>query len=120
MSHNVTFIINPSIAEVYRVLGRSKVFLHFRERELFGIVIAEVMAAGAVPVVPRSGAPWHDIIEYGKYGIGYSSSEELIKAVKYLLSDGYDKYSKVAISKAYYFSVNEYINRLCEMTKTVD
>ena len=117
---NVTFVINPSITEVYKVLGRSKVFLHFREHEPFGIVIVETMAAGAVPVVPRSGAPWHDIIEYGKYGMGYSSSEELIKAVKYLLSDGYDKYSGVVISKAHHFSVNEYINKLCEMVKTIE
>ena len=77
------------------------------------------MAAGAVPVVPRSGAPWHDIIEYGKYGIGYSSSEELIKAVKYLLNDGYDRYSRDVISRAYHFNVDKYTNRLCEMVKTL-
>ena len=66
----------------------------------FGIVIADAMAAGAIPAVPKLGVLWHDIIEYGKYGIGYSSSEELIKAVKYLLNDGYDKYSRVVISRA--------------------
>ena len=30
LSRNVIFIINPLITEVYRVLGRFKVFLHFR------------------------------------------------------------------------------------------
>lgn len=55
MARNVTFVISPSITEVYRVLGWSKVFLHSREHELFGIVITEVMAADIMPVILRSG-----------------------------------------------------------------
>ena len=116
---NVIFVINPSITEVYSILGRSKVFLHFREHEPFGIVIVEAMAAGAVPIVPRSGAPWHDIIEYGKYGIGYSSIEELVKAVKYLLSGGYNEYFRRTISRAYSFNVDKYINEFCKIIKNV-
>ena len=54
---NIIFVIDTSITEVYSILGRSKVFLHFREHEPFGLVIVEAMAAGMVPIVPRSGVP---------------------------------------------------------------
>jgi len=34
------------------------------------------MAAGLIPVVHRSGGPWTDIVEFGKYGFGFSNLEE--------------------------------------------
>lgn len=114
INHNVAFVLNPSIKEAYSALGRSKVFLHLREREPFGIVVVEAMAAGAVPVVPRSGAPWHDIIEYGKYGVAYSSEDELVKSVEYLLNGGYEEYAAKAMSRAWAFSADEFIRGLCE------
>jgi len=42
---------------VYHVLGRSAAFIHVRPHEPFGIVVAEAMAAGAVPIVHKSGGP---------------------------------------------------------------
>jgi len=44
-------MINPSIDTVYRVLGRFTVFIHVRPYEPFEIVVAEAMAAGAIPIV---------------------------------------------------------------------
>ncbi|MFZ8838408.1 MAG: hypothetical protein ACO2PM_05620 [Pyrobaculum sp.] len=49
--------MNPSIDTVYHVLGRSVAFIHVRPHEPFGIVVAEAVAAGAVPIVHKSGVP---------------------------------------------------------------
>jgi len=117
IEHNVSFVINPEINEAYKILGKSKVFIHAREREPFGITIVEAMAAGAVPLVPRSGAPWHEIVEYGKYGIGYSSLNEAVHAVKYLLDRGYHEYSSRVMQRSRIFSVSIFNDSLCSIIK---
>ena len=72
----VRFMVNPSIDAVYRVLGRSTAFIHVRPYEPFGIVVAEAMAAGAIPIVHKSGGPWIDIVRMGRYGLGFTNEEE--------------------------------------------
>jgi glycosyltransferase involved in cell wall biosynthesis len=72
----VRFMVNPSIDTVYRVLGRSTAFIHVRPYEPFGIVVAEAMAAGAIPIVHKSGGPWIDIVRMGRYGLGFTNEEE--------------------------------------------
>jgi glycosyltransferase involved in cell wall biosynthesis len=76
ISRRVRFMVNPSIDTVYRVLGRSTAFIHVRPYEPFGIVVAEAMAAGAIPIVHKSGGPWIDIVRMGRYGLGFSNEEE--------------------------------------------
>jgi glycosyltransferase involved in cell wall biosynthesis len=76
ISRRVRFMVNPSIDTVYRVLGRSTAFIHVRPYEPFGIVVAEAMAAGAIPIVHKSGGPWIDIVKMGRYGLGFSNEEE--------------------------------------------
>ncbi|WP_291767192.1 glycosyltransferase [Caldivirga sp. UBA161] len=111
----VRLILNPSLAESYSVLGRSKVFIHGKPHEPFGIVVVEAMATGTVPVVPRSGGPWHDIISYGKYGLGYSTLDEASNAVEYLLGGGFNDYSKLAMERASEFSYEKFKDRLCSI-----
>ena len=50
ISRRVRFMINPSIDTVYRVLGRSTVFIHVRPYEPFGIVVAEQWLPGQYPL----------------------------------------------------------------------
>jgi glycosyltransferase involved in cell wall biosynthesis len=76
VDRRVRFMVNPSIDTVYRVLGRSTAFIHVRPHEPFGIVVAEAMAAGAIPIVHKSGGPWIDIVKMGRYGLGFSNEEE--------------------------------------------
>jgi len=76
VSKRVRFMVNPSIDTVYRVLGKSTAFIHVRPYEPFGIVVAEAMAAGAIPIVHKSGGPWIDIVRMGRYGLGFSNEEE--------------------------------------------
>jgi len=47
------------------------------------------MAAGYVPVVPRDGGPWFDILdrEQGKCGYAYSSLGEAAEKIDLLMND---------------------------------
>lgn len=68
------------------ILRKAKVYLHPTKYEHFGIAVVEAMAAGLIPVVHKSGGPWIDIVEEGRYGFGFSSVSEAIDHVNELLS----------------------------------
>lgn len=46
---------NISLSELLKLIARSKVYLHTRPGEPFGIAIVEAVAAGLIPVVPDYG-----------------------------------------------------------------
>lgn len=73
-------ILMPNVehSRLVELLTQAKVYLHVMPSEHFGISIIEAMAAGCVPVVPKSGGPWLDILDQnqGKYGFSYERPEE--------------------------------------------
>jgi glycosyltransferase involved in cell wall biosynthesis len=70
-------------------LSTAKVFLHTQSTEAFGISIVESMAAGCVPIVPRTGGPWLDILDQkqGEYGYSYGSVQEAAEIIKMLVKN---------------------------------
>lgn len=70
-------------------LMEAKVYLHTMPYEHFGISIVEAMAAGLVPVVPRSGGPYADVLngDQGVYGYAYNNVEEAVDFIHRLLGD---------------------------------
>jgi glycosyltransferase involved in cell wall biosynthesis len=70
-------------------LSTAKVFLHTQSTEAFGMSIVESMAAGCVPIVPRTGGPWIDILDCqeGQYGFSYRNPAEAADKIKLLLGD---------------------------------
>jgi len=57
LEEKIVLCPNISHKEKLRILSRSKVFLHLKPYEHFGMAIVEAMAAGCIPVVPDSGGP---------------------------------------------------------------
>jgi glycosyltransferase involved in cell wall biosynthesis len=70
-------------------LATAKVFLQTQAYEAFGMSVVEAMAAGCVPVVPKDGGPWFDILDEkeGVYGFSYESSSEAAEKIKILLEN---------------------------------
>jgi glycosyltransferase involved in cell wall biosynthesis len=70
-------------------LSTAKIFLHTQTTEAFGMSIVESMAAGCIPIVPRTGGPWIDILDCkeGQYGFSYRNSGEAAAKIKLLLDD---------------------------------
>ncbi len=60
--------------ELYK---HASIYLHFRRNENFGIAVLDAIATATIPIVPRTGGPWTDIVEEGKYGLGYTNTEEI-------------------------------------------
>ncbi|MBS7646197.1 glycosyltransferase [Candidatus Bathyarchaeota archaeon] len=85
----VRLLVNQPLEKIRATLSKAKVYLHTQPLEAFGISVVEAMASGCVPVVPRLGGPWSDILEMrmGFYGFCYSSPEEASKRIKGILED---------------------------------
>jgi glycosyltransferase involved in cell wall biosynthesis len=78
------FIINDVNEEKkWELLLKAKMYVHMKRFEPFGIAVAEAMYAGAEPIVRKgfTSGPWIDIVDRGKYGIGFRTIEELAEAI---------------------------------------
>jgi glycosyltransferase involved in cell wall biosynthesis len=85
------FIIIPNVdkRELYKLLSKALIYFHTARHEQFGIAVVEAMAAGAIPLVHRSGGPWQDILEEreGYYGYSYNSINEAVQILKDIISN---------------------------------
>ena len=112
--------IRPNITNGQKetLMEESSTILSLNRKENFGISIAEAMNKGCVPVVPRSGGPWLDILEEGKYGLGFSKKEEIGELIgKSFLYDSTDRYS---IAKSVErFSIPSFEKRLKQIADDV-
>jgi len=85
----VQILKNRPFSLVLEKLATAKVFLHTQSYEAFGMAVVEAMAAGCVPVIPRYGGPWFDILDgkQGKFGFSYGTPAEAAEIINMLLSD---------------------------------
>lgn len=85
---DVFLVPNAPRRVINEVMDNARVFLHATINEHWGIVVAEAMARALPPVVHRSGGAWTDLVEEGRYGLGYESVDEAVNALAKLLTDG--------------------------------
>jgi len=86
---NVEILANLPRKQLISLICRAKLYLHTNAKEPFGISILEAMASGCVPIVPRDGGPWTDILAQtdGVYGYSYSNSAEAAFYIRKLIED---------------------------------
>lgn len=86
---NLNLVLNPNRATILMALSKASIYLSTQPTEAFGIAIVEAMARGCVPIVPRNGGPWFDILdeEQGLYGFAYSDPGEAAFLIDTVLSD---------------------------------
>ena len=84
---HVDFVTNVDIRRVREELGRSKVVLSTMPNEPFGTAIVEGMAAGCVPLVPRTGGQYEDIMDHDLFGLSYEDETELAEKARLVLQD---------------------------------
>jgi glycosyltransferase involved in cell wall biosynthesis len=89
MGNRVKVLVNQTPMMLQKLMRTSKILLRTLPQEPFGMAVVEAMAAGCVPVVPRDGGPWFDILEekQGEYGYSYQSAEEAADIIDMLMRD---------------------------------
>ena len=111
---NVEILENVSEEEKERLMAESSTVLSMNRKEHFGMAVAEAMNYGCVPVVPKSGGQWTDIVEFGKYGLGYDGQDELVAMLNKSFSYGMAERSKIAESVKR-FSVQEFSRKIANV-----
>ena len=116
---NLEIIPNAPHSVKLKVLSKSKVYLHLYPYEHFGIAVVEAMAAGLIPVVHASGGQWLDIIEKGKYGIGYNNLEpkNIASAVLEALNMWGKRIKNKVIERAKIFSDSSFRKKIAKIVK---
>ena len=112
----VSFSFNLSRQEALNLLLQSDIYVHTSRCEPFGLSVLEAMGAKNAIVSHMSGGPWLDILEKGKWGLGYKNAEELAMTLSNLLkNDDYlEEYQELARIRFEYFekrnSSEEFVN----------
>jgi glycosyltransferase involved in cell wall biosynthesis len=85
----VETVLNPNRAFIDRAFSKASVYLSTQPTEAFGIAVVEAMARSCVPIVPRNGGPWFDILDedQGRYGFAYSGPREAARMIEGVLSN---------------------------------
>jgi glycosyltransferase involved in cell wall biosynthesis len=108
--------LNPTFEQYINYLSKSRVYIHMKVNEHFGISVSEAMACGIPVIVHKSGGPYTDIIDKGEYGLFYETREDLRLCIERLcFMDAQVDYSKKSLERSHIFSIenNKHkINRL--------
>ena len=115
LEDKVKVLVNASEELKMEILKKAKIYLHPTKYEHFGIAVVEAMAAGLIPIVHKSGGPWMDIVEFGKYGFGFSNLEEaehIIYNLTHLSEGELCTIREKAVVKAKTFSYDVFLRRL--------
>jgi len=115
---NLEIMGNVSEEEKERLMAESSTILNMNRKENFGIAVAEAMSYGCIPVVPKSGGHWTDIVEMGKYGLGYDGQDELVAMLNKSFSYGRGERLRIAESVKR-FSVQEFSRKIANVMEKV-
>lgn len=106
-----------------KTLSTAKVFLNTQSTEAFGMAIVESMAAGCVPVVPRAGGPWLEILDQqeGLYGFSFKNPREAAEKIELLISDENlrREISSRAVERALIFDSSAFEKRFLHLVETI-
>lgn len=119
IADKVKFLLNLSDEEKWNTLYKSKIIVHAKIFEPFGIAVAEGMYAGCIPIVFKGSlsGPWIDLTERGRYGFGFKDVDELADLIDYTLTD-YDKMKdkvNAIIVKASMYSYEKFRKQLIDI-----
>jgi len=115
VSDRVLFVTNAPFPQVLKLLKKSKIILFPQEWGHAPYAsIVQAMASGCVPVVPKQGTPWEDLVQMGRFGFGYSTTEEAANVIKLLLSDSksFEYWSSIARKRASDFAPEIFMAKL--------
>ena len=116
MPDNVTFIENPSETDKINLYTRANIYLHTKPKEHFGLTVAEALWFGCIPVVPKSGGSWEDIVSKGRYGYGYDNDNDLTSIINEIRAC---QIEDEAFSSRFRFSMETFADRMTEIMSSI-
>ena len=116
--------MNPTRKMIDDAYSSASVYLSTQPTEAFGMAVVEAMMHGCVPLSPRMGGPWIDILEekQGWFGFGYSSALQAALFIQLLLSNEEMriKISKRAKNKAESYDSTFFYTKMLRIIRQFD
>jgi len=111
---NLTVHISPPREVLVREAGMARAYVHAAIGEHFGIAVVEAMAAGLPVIVHRSGGPYYEIIDEGRWGLHFGSVEELAENLDRVLLDEatWSRYSRLSTERARHYSLEAFSEKV--------
>jgi len=88
LQQHIYFMENLPERDLLNLYASAKIVLSTAHFEPFGMSVAEGMMFRALPIVYKGSlsGPWIDIIDNGRYGMGFRTVEELAEAIEYVIN----------------------------------
>jgi len=123
LQHYVCFMENLPEQDLLGLYISAKIVLSTAHFEPFGMSVAEGMMLRAIPIVYKDSlsGPWIDIVDKGKYGIGFRTIDELAEIIEYLtgaLGDLYELQDR-AFERSSEFSLKAFKNNLLRLIEGI-
>ena len=89
VADRLKIILEPDRRTIEGAFRKASVYLSTQPNEAFGMALVEAMAAGCVPVVPRDGGPWFDILDerQGWFGFSFTDPGHAARLIRGVLSN---------------------------------
>jgi glycosyltransferase involved in cell wall biosynthesis len=117
ISDRVRILTNVKREDLKSILLNSKVYLHTKVNEPFGISIVEAMTLGCTPVVPDSGGPKEFVPQSQRYKTLEEAAEKIEKAIDQWtsiqarkISTNTDKFSEQSFTKQFIDIFSSHLN----------
>lgn len=84
---SINIVRNPPAKRLNHLRQSSMIYLSTQPTEALGLSILEAMTAGCIPVVPKDGGPWVDILDkkQGEVGFAYENPVEAAEQIDAIL-----------------------------------
>jgi glycosyltransferase involved in cell wall biosynthesis len=118
----IEIIVNAENQTIRRILSEAKAIVSASRFEPFGISTVEGMAAGCIPIVYRgnNSGPWIDVIDKGKFGLGFETIDELKEKIESVINDEYKKYSEKIMERARIFDTSTFKMKFINILKEAE
>jgi glycosyltransferase involved in cell wall biosynthesis len=116
----IDFILNPNRTEILKKMRESLIYLSTQSTEAFGMALIESMLSSCIPIVPKSGGPWYDILQEneGYAGYAYKTTLEAAKIIETILDNQNNKFiQKNAIRRAKKFNTDIFNKKISILFK---
>ncbi len=100
--------------EMIRYYSDSKVYVHLRLGEHFGMAPVEAMSQGVIPVIPRASG-LAELVTHSKDGFLFDNERELVEYVIQILNMDHEKIvamRKRAVRTSYYFTPSRFAREI--------
>jgi len=108
------FIFNISEEEKARLLSTARIYIHCARAEHFGVTVIEAMASGTPVIVHRSGEPYFGITDRGRFGLTYTSINDLAEKINLLISNDaiWMRYHNLSIERAQHYDYKIFLSKV--------